>query len=350
MWVLDSNIWVSPDVLLSSVRLLEGTDTVSGYKLVHHLPLAVDITPIGHPIHSNPSASPLLGNSYISQPSSPPNLFSRIANVGGARLEENFLSSSHAKFYSAINTLGVAPCVVGKSNLYRRSHLSEVTNGDGILAFAETICEDHLISERLWLNQVADELTGTRGWGKHCLAPGLVFQPIQGMAIADYLARRTRWIRVRKYPALPATLLEPMTESVVASLMVAYALTTIDLFEGWLGLGPSWLAFWAVWTVSMALWALSDRVLFRFLHSYKCVPVDDHTPAFITGELKAAAKMRSEGAWLLQWLGREALALGIWAWALWPGDVQWRGGRYKVRWKDAKVVELARDSDKRRRD
>lgn len=43
-------------------------------------------------------------------------------------LEELFLSTSHAKFYTAISTVAVAPCIVGKSNMFRRSHLNALTN------------------------------------------------------------------------------------------------------------------------------------------------------------------------------------------------------------------------------
>ena len=35
--------------------------------------------------------------------------------------------------------------------------------------------------------------------------------------------------------------------------------------------------------------------------------------------------------WVLVWLGREALAFPVWAWAFWGGaNVQWRGRRFKV--------------------
>lgn len=322
IWILDSNVWVNPGILHRSVRQLEGTDTRRGFKLVHHLPLCVDVT----------------DTSEASEHS----IFRKLWEFGGGRLEENFMSSSHAKFYCAINTTGVAPCVVGKSNIFRRSHLAEVTTDpvndpqnkrQGINYFADNICEDHLLAEKLWMTPLQEEKDKVRAWDKHGMANDVVFQPTENMPMRDYLARRTRWIAVRKYSVLSATLVEPTTESVVASLMLAFALTTLGFFAGYIG--SSWSAFWAVWGCSMLWWAVSDRLLFNFLHQYRSTVVDSNSPGFITRK-----QARSFGAWVLQWVGRELLALGIWGWAMYPGTITWRGGQYKVRWKDMKVEQI----------
>lgn len=354
LWVLDSNIWVVPGTLYRSVRILEGDGQGGkGYKLVHHLPICVDVTSEqGHEVEistldiDSSEDEPLIATSTSS--------WSRLWRIGGGRLEENFLSSSHCKFYTAINSLTIAPCVVGKSNLFRRSHLAQVTRGpdypegEGLLAFAENICEDHLLAERLWLNPVDEEVTGARQWGKHRMGEDLVFQPVCGMRITDYLARRTRWLRVRKYTVLSATLLEPGTESFLCSFMGAWAITTLlseqctQLLDYFIPGSSTWVALGVCWLLSISLWAFVDRTLFTYLHSHRSVEVDKNAPFFITDTEK-----RAFGAWLLQWIGREGFALGVWAWAMWPGEVNWRGGRYRVRWKDCKVEEIGRDAGKR---
>jgi ceramide glucosyltransferase len=348
VWILDCNIWVPPGILRRSVQQMEGANGALGFKLVHHLPVAVDVSYPQLDDHSSPRSpingllDPLLGgNTRTGQM----NFFSKIWSCGGGRLEESFLSSSHAKFYCAINTIGIAPCIVGKSNLFRRSHLEEATKeGEpqrrGILYFAENICEDHLLAEKLWLTPLEEELSGDRKWGKHGMGCDLVIQPIEDMSVGDYLTRRTRWIRVRKYSVLSATLAEPNTESIVASLIGAYGFTTVTFFSNWIG--ASWSSFLGVWIVSMLSWALSDRLLFNFLHGFNSVAVDDNSPKFI-----AKRRGRGLGEWFLQWFGREFFAFGVWAWALWPGEVNWRGGRYRVKWKDMKVEEIGRDDGKR---
>lgn len=360
LWILDSNIWVVPGTLSRSVRMLEGKDRGGkGYKLVHHLPIGVDAaveqqsTPsskLDTITTTNAEEQPL-----ITTPSSPLPFWPRLWRTGGGRLEENFLSSSHCKFYTAINTVAVAPCVVGKSNLFRRSHLSQVTRdpdgrpeNEGILAFAENICEDHLLAERLWLTPVDEQRTGARQWSRHGLGEDLVFQPVSGMKVTDYLARRTRWLRVRKYIVLSATLLEPGTESFVCSFLGSWAVTTLfpehctQFLSHFISEPSAWTALGVFWLFSICLWATVDRTLFTYLHSYQSVEVDKNTPPFITSIDK-----RAFGAWLLQWIGREGFALGVWAWAMWPGEVNWRGGRYRVRWKDCKVKEIGRDGGKR---
>lgn len=322
VWILDCNVWVPPKILQHSIALLEGTNGQPGYKLVHHLPICVDTTPV----HIPGSGDALDGS----------NVRPSVWSYFGGRLEENFMSSSHAKFYTAINTVGIAPCIVGKSNMFRRSHLADVTNRslwDGLLFFSDHICEDHMLADRLWCRPVKDEVSGTRKWKKHGVGDDLVFQPIEGMPVREYLARRTRWIRVRKYAVLAATLVEPMTESIVCSLMGAYAVTTIPASASWVG--TSWLTFWGLWSVSMVWWAFSDRMLFRIIHRYETTPVDPHTPNFI---VRRAG--RGFGPWLAQWIGREIFAPVIWLWAMYPGYVNWRGGLYRVRWSDLKVDEI----------
>lgn len=341
IWILDCNVWVAPGTLLRSVDMLEGSQGRPGYKLVHHLPLAVDVTNTRTYTRDNSlptssaegSSNPLLrkDNHIVGS-----GWLAGVLACGGGRLEECFLSSSHAKFYAAINALAIAPCVVGKSSMHRRSHLLEATQGGertGLTYFSEYICEDQLLGEKLWMTELEEEKSGLRKWGKHHLGEDLVFQPLEDMSVSDYLARRTRWIRVRKYCTLSATFAEAFTESVVCSLVGSFAVTTVPFTRNLVG--SSWPVFLIFWVASMAVWALADRLLFNFFHSYKSTAADEDSPQFLIDR-----KGRGFWEWLLEWMGREGFAFWVWAAALWPGPVKWRGRCYKIRWNDMKVVEI----------
>jgi ceramide glucosyltransferase len=240
IWIIDCNVWVGSGVLGRMVDTLCGLRSDGQgkvYKFVHQLPLGVDLTNLDS--SSDEASLSLTGDTsngqqiasasaISSRTLSPAGLndtsqSSRILNLGGGRLEELFLSSSHAKFYTAINTVLVAPCIVGKSNMFRKSHLDSLTSEDtskrpaGIDYFSYNICEDHLIGDLLWRGKVPEEReSGAAQLGKHCMVFGdLAIQPMAGMSVPDYAARRVRWLRVRKFTVTLATLVEPGTASYV---------------------------------------------------------------------------------------------------------------------------------------
>lgn len=305
------------------------------YKFVHHLPIVVDV--------SGEDDSLELGDPAV-------------VGYGGGRLEELFLSSAHAKMYTAINTVLIAPCIVGKSSMFRRSHLDYLTapppreihcRSPGIDFFSDNICEDHLIGDLLWKNKVREELELGERWGKHAMVFGdLAIQPVANMSVPSYIARRVRWLRVRKFTVLLATLVEPGTESFVCSLYGAWGVTTaladflrrrdFSIAEEL----TSWTAFFAVFALSMVAWILVDWTLYIKLHSAKTVETDEHTPHFARPIPKGMATRRPFLHWFAAWLGREGLALPIWVSAVYGGvTVSWRDRRFKVGF-DAKVREI----------
>lgn len=353
IWITDCNVWVGHGVLGRMVDTLAGyTKDGQGkkYKFVHLLPLVVDITNL------NPSQDeqsiPLTGDGPVraqvatastsaSRTLSPTltsstSTFSRIFQLGGGRLDELFLSSAHAKFYTAINTVLIAPCIVGKSSMFRKSHLDSLTSANprlratGIDYFSYNICEDHLIGDLLWKGEVPEEREpGATPLGKHCMVFGdLAIQPVAGMSVPDYTARRVRWLRVRKFTVMLATLVEPGTESFLCSVYGAWAVTSVPLFAK-LDIPPTWPVFAAFWLLSIAGWALVDWTQYLTLHGMASVEVDERTPSFARG--RRAGKQRTFLQWLAAWLGREALALPIWTWAIYGGiTVNWRGEKFKV--------------------
>jgi len=387
VWIIDCNVWVSPHVAARMVDLLCGftaplkslaarhTPPPRKYKFVHQLPLVVDVSnsssQSGNTLSSGPAADPftiLSGGLPLSQ--------------SGGLLEELFLSSSHAKFYTAISTVAIAPCIVGKSNMFRRSHLNALTTTPaaspsadskaelrvpGIDFFSDNICEDHLIGDLLWRSAVPESVRRTAeneghasasretsngharpptsSWQNHgLLSPhpsNLATQPMSRMPLISYLDRRTRWLRVRKFTVAAATLVEPGTESLLCSAYGAWGLTTLPWCLHTLNIPQTWTAFFLLFLLSITLWGTADRYTWTLLHHRGTDGTEDERPRF--GRMKG--ERRPLGQWLLSWMGREVLAFPIWAWAVVGGvTVVWRGRRFWVG-TDMKVHEIDGQGD-----
>ncbi|RMD40051.1 hypothetical protein DV735_g5068, partial [Chaetothyriales sp. CBS 134920] len=323
IWILDCNVWVNPGACARMVDKLCGLAKdrpQRPYKLVHHLPISVDV---------DSTLPPLKG---ASNPDS---------KAGGGLLEELFLSSSHAKMYVAINTVAVAPCIVGKSSMFRKSQLDRLTElksrapgGPGVSGidfFSHNICEDHLIGDLLWKSRIPPTETGLK-FRNHGLVMGdMAVQPVAGMTVGNYIARRVRWLRVRKFSVPTATAVEPATESLVCSLMGAWGVTTSSYTRHAFGTGWSAMLLWFL--LSVVLWALVDRTVYLLLHSGLTLedPGSSRTPLFARPPKHLIWGHRTFLQWAKPWLGREALALPIWTWAIFGGvTVTWRGRRFRV--------------------
>ena len=271
IWVLDSNVMVNPGTLARSVDALLSTVKPRRTGLVHHVPFAFGS-----------------GKSL------------------GAKMEEAFLNTNHAKMYIAINTVAIESCVVGKSNLYRRSDLERVDGslkripssaenagpreGRGLPVFGRFLAEDNMIGGALW-----HEL-GLR----HDLSCDVAHNVVANMTFSDYVWRRVRWIRVRKHMEFTATLLEPLTESVVLSIIGFASLNRLT------GI-PSWLFY----PIHFLLWLLVDLDVYVSLAGH---PVPNATCRDFIGA----------------WAAREVMALPIWMLAMAGSQVEWRGKMYQV--------------------
>lgn len=355
IWVLDCNVWVGKGVAGRMVDKLcgygpDGKREVP-YKFVHLLPLVVDNVGASAGEEScglvqaqrENRVSSTSSSAYdISSPPKDESEFSTALRTGGGRLEEMFMAGSHAKFYTAINTVAVAPCIVGKSNMFRKSHLNDLTSGSaynlGIDFFSENICEDHLIGDLLWRKPVQDEKAGQKFY-KHGLVFGdLAIQPMAGMSVREYIARRVRWLRVRKWTVTLATLVEPGVEPLLCSAYGSFAITTLPWFHKTLGIPHTWLAFALIWVLSVATWMSIDSLVYAKLHSGASVELDADTPSF--ARPPTAKHRRPFREWVAAWLGREFLALPIWSWACLGGTtVMWRGKKFRVGL-DMKVREM----------
>jgi ceramide glucosyltransferase len=395
VWILDCNVWVGKGVCGRLVDLLCGCGkdkhgkSKTKYKFVHQTPLTVDLDSqdlslkdrkelLGGRPRRELGASTAIAASSSSDPRShSTSTLSRLLQRGGGRLDEAFMSSAHAKFYQAINTVAVAPCIMGKSTMFRRSQLNYITSSNpkrapGIDFFSDNICEDHLIGDALWKQPQAFEERGYKpapgekkeAWGNHAMLFGdFCFQPISHTSVMAYLQRRIRWLRVRKFTVTLATFVEPGTESILCGLYGAYAFTTLPYFRS-LGISPTWSSFFLVWFFHLCAWCLVDYIQYLLLHSAKTVEIDADTPDFILPQRSAEAYHRTDvlkpllgnktpsepslldGArrsfvdFFWAWLGREIFALPVWVIAFWGGvTVEWRGRKFWVGL-DMKVHEI----------
>ena len=163
------------------------------------------------------------------------------------------------------------------------------------------------------------------------------------LRVSEYIARRVRWLRVRKFTVTVATLIEPGVESLVCSAYGAFGLTTLPWCHSALGIPRTWAVFWTLWVSNVLLWFVVDYVVFRWLQSGATVEVDAETPLF--AKPLGRTSRRPFGEWLLAWVGRELLALPIWTLAVWGGvTVVWRGRKFWVG-VDMKVHEIAEEGE-----
>ncbi|KAI0508989.1 glycosyltransferase family 21 protein [Xylaria bambusicola] len=360
VWPIDCNIWIAKDVAGRMVDKLCGFlpdgRRAKPFKFVHQLPLVVDtvtsMSHVGTEGQALLSSASVTGGSGTGDVGVPSSVLSRSWAHGGGRLEEMFMATTHAKFYCAINTVGIAPCIVGKSNMFRKSHLDDATDParnpilaqksiplpKGIDHFSSYMCEDHVIGDLLWRTDIP-------GFANHGLVYGdLAIQPMAGMSIRAYTARRVRWLRARKWTVLSATLVEHGVESLVCCFYLSFGLTTVPVVHDKLGIPQTWSALLWCWVLGVTVWILVDRAVFKRLHAGLSISVDDDTPAFARGSSRGGAEKRLFGEWLLAWVGREVLALPIWTWAVFLGTgVNWRGRQFRVR-SDMTVVAMDEDT------
>jgi ceramide glucosyltransferase len=273
LWVLDSNIAVASGTLARAVEILSRpvshpNSSRRRIALVHHVPFAI----------SNQATL-------------------------GARVEEAFLNTNHAKMYVAINATAVDSCVMGKSNLFRRSDIERLDGSlvplsqqhdskqqRGLAAFSRFLAEDNMIGLSLWRELDL----------RHDLSCDVAYNALGDMSLSDYVWRRVRWIRVRKHMTLAATLLEPFTESVVLGVIAAASMRFLTGVTHHLFLPTHFI-----------LWILVDLDVYASLAGHA---------------LPSSKRWRFLAAWML----REVLAFPIWLLAMIGDEVWWRGRKYKV--------------------
>ncbi|KAL1410180.1 Ceramide glucosyltransferase [Vanrija albida] len=221
----------------------------------------------------------------------------------GSLIEQAFLNGNHAKMYLSINDVAVDSCVVGKSNMYSRAAVAALPTPSptlrsqpdpphGLAGFGPFMAEDNMIAMTLW-----------RAGLKHAMTGDVALDFIGALSVRAYIDRRARWIRVRKVMVLPATLVEPFTESLVGSAVGSWALHR--LFGA-----PQLLVFAA----SVLAWFLVDNSVRRNLST----------------NVRHIGPQTSTATFAAAWAARELLALPVWLYAMAGSTVMWRGHRYRI--------------------
>ena len=239
IWIMDSNVQVDPGCMNRSSKCFNQPKI----GLVHHLPCGI------HP-----------------------------TNFGSA-LECSYLNTTHSKMYMFLNFIAVDSCVNGKSNMYRRKDLESL---GGLEYFGKYLAEDNVIGQAIM----------RKGY-THAMTTDLAKQSLGKISIQEFLKRRVRWIRVRKYTVTVGTLYEPFTECLLSGFLAA-------------------LGFWNLFRVPMlpflglhvAMWFLCDTLVMARLD-----------PSFVRMPL----------LFVFSWIFKELGAFPIWIMAMSGTTVEWRG-------------------------
>ncbi|KAF5100994.1 hypothetical protein DV451_002334 [Geotrichum candidum] len=306
IWVQDSNTWVAPGTLQRSADRI----VLDGARVVHHLPMSVS-----------------LDSGWRT----------------GSALDEMFMLTAHAKMYSAINALAVDACVMGKSNMYRRSVIDAAvahklsqqstssqidpsnrnkfsSKGHGIRHFAQYIAEDNMIAQCIWNHAISQ---GVKRSNITALTSDSVVQPLSGFSVKGYCDRRIRWLRVRRFMVYVATLIEPTTECFVAGVIGSLLVRTV------FGVSPF---LWFL--LHITTWCAIDWFTFHRLMEFRNM---DQVPGFVV--LDANKRRARFSHWLKTWLLREGLALPIWVVAMCGYTIYWRNRPFKIL-PDMSTVEI----------
>uniref|UniRef100_A0A673MJC2 ceramide glucosyltransferase n=1 Tax=Sinocyclocheilus rhinocerous TaxID=307959 RepID=A0A673MJC2_9TELE len=201
-----------------------------------------------------------------------------------ATLEQVYFGTSHPRSYISANVTGIK-CVTGMSCLMRKDILDQA---GGLIAFAQYIAEDYFMAKA-----IAD-----RGW-KFSMATQVAMQNSGSYSIAQFQSRMIRWAKLR-INMLPATIIEPISECFVASLLIGWAAHHVFRWD-----------IMVFFLCHCLAWFISDYIQLR--------GVQGGPPSF--------SKLDYAVAWFI----RESMTIQIFLSALWDPTISWRAGRYRLR-------------------
>uniref|UniRef100_A0AAY4AGB8 ceramide glucosyltransferase n=1 Tax=Denticeps clupeoides TaxID=299321 RepID=A0AAY4AGB8_9TELE len=198
-----------------------------------------------------------------------------------ATLEQVYFGTSHPRSYISANVTGIK-CVTGMSCLMRKDILDQA---GGLIAFAQYIAEDYFMAKA-----IAD-----RGW-RFSMATQVALQNSGSYSIAQFQSRMIRWAKLR-INMLPATVIEPISECFVASLIIGWA--------------AHYVFRWDIMVFFMChclAWFISDYI-----------------------QLRGVQVLFSPSFHHLHWGSMESMTIQIFLSALWDPTISWRTGRYRLR-------------------
>jgi ceramide glucosyltransferase len=175
--------------------------------------------------------------------------------------------------------------VIGKSNLFRKKDMEHV---GGLLQYAKYMSED---------NEIGKSIMNLGK--KHQIAPEFAYQSMGKITFKDFVKRRIRWIRIRKYVVLLPTVFEPFCECFFHAFLAAKLYT--DHIP---------LSSLTIFSTIILIWFCSDMLMMLLTYSPTM-----HRPRDIYGMVTV-------------WFLRESIALLIWIFGMIGTEIQWRGTLY----------------------
>lgn len=207
----------------------------------------------------------------------------------GALFENLHLNSFIAASVSVVQTLARRACVVGKSMLFRRSHLHRI---GGWRSVRDILAEDYVLGERF-------QKAGYRV----VLSPHVVPTVNETWPLSRFINRHLRWALLRRWISPPAYLLEVLGNPV--PFLGALLLLTLSGSDS--ASHPAAETTTTLALSGIALKWFSDEVLARRLRG---------RGYGLTGILAVACK--------------DVLVVGIWSLAWIIRTVEWRGHRMRI--------------------
>jgi ceramide glucosyltransferase len=168
--------------------------------------------------------------------------------------------------------------------MYRKSDIEKV---GGFAQFGKYLAEDNVIGQ-----------TMLRFGRRHAMTGDLARQPLGSLTLKEFIKRRIRWIRLRKYVATVGTLYEPWSECFLSGLYGAAAFNYI--FR---------IPFLLFFSIHLFIWFICDILVMSTLE-----------PRFLS----------SKGLYLSSWLVKETFTLPLWFAAMIGTKVEWRGKHYSL--------------------
>ncbi len=252
IWVLDSNIWVDCGVLRRAINIFLAQPQVG---LVHHAPCGVELLSLG------------------------------------AYLDGIFMNCTHARVYNFINSLAIASCVIGKSNIYKKADMEAI---GGLAQFGKYIAEDNMIGISIM------------NLGKsHQLAPDFAYQSMGEVSVSSFLQRRIRWLRVRKAAGLAVQItlvFEPFSEVLLGGYLFGLALNRLTGID-----------FYLYNLLHWTFWFISDMLVAKACYGTRTTRGWNDFPQFA-----------------LAWFLLQLLVLPSYIWGILGNEILWRNQRYRV--------------------
>uniref|UniRef100_A0AAQ4QTT9 ceramide glucosyltransferase n=1 Tax=Gasterosteus aculeatus aculeatus TaxID=481459 RepID=A0AAQ4QTT9_GASAC len=206
----------------------------------------------------------------------------------GIRVKPDTLTDMTNQMTEKVGLVHGLPYVSDRQGFAATLEQDVLDQAGGLVAFAQYIAEDYFMAKA-----IAD-----RGW-KFSMATQVALQNSGSYSIGQFQSRMIRWTKLR-INMLPGTVLEPVSECFLASLIIGWA--------------AHYVFRW-------------DMMVFFMCHCLAWFISDYIQLTGVQGGPLCFSKLDFAVAWFI----RESMAVQIFLSALWDPTISWRTGRYRLR-------------------